>query len=58
MSGKKAGLRVLEDIPQTFKVDDLNWTSEKLARKISIRLMTQEEKMREASKPLYLKRYE
>jgi hypothetical protein len=58
LSGKKAGLRVLEDIPQTFKVDDLNWTSEKLARKISIRLMTQEEKMREASKPLYLKRYE
>jgi hypothetical protein len=58
LSGKKAGLRVLEDIPQTFKVDDLNWTSEKLARKISIRLMTQEEKMREPSKPLYLKRYE
>jgi hypothetical protein len=58
LSGKKAGLRVLEDIPQAFKVDDLNWTSEKLARKISIRLMTQEEKMKEASKPLYLKRYE
>lgn len=58
MSGKKVGLRVLEEIPQTFKIDDVNWDSEKLARKINIKLMTQEEKIREASKPLYLRRYE
>ncbi|MCW4051591.1 MAG: hypothetical protein NWE78_00090 [Candidatus Bathyarchaeota archaeon] len=58
MSGKKASLRVLDQIPQTFKVDDLNWDSAKLACKIGTRLMTREEKMREASKPLYLKRYE
>ncbi len=58
MSRKKANLRTFEEIVQNVKVDELVWDSEKLPLKIRLQSMTQEERVREASKPLYLKRYE
>jgi hypothetical protein len=58
LSRKKANLRTFEEIVQNVKADELVWNSEKLPLKIRLQSMTQEERVREASKPLYLKRYE
>ncbi len=58
MSRKKASLQMFKEIVQNAKADELVWDAEKLPLKIRLQSMTQEERAREASKPLYLKRYE
>ena len=58
MSGKKTSTQVFEEIEQNLRAKENRVELEKLTVKISIKDLTQEEKIQEASKPLYLKRYE
>lgn len=58
MSGKKTSSQVLEEIKQNIKAGNGHIDLEQLTVKISLRDMTQEERMQEASRPLYLRRYE
>lgn len=50
--------QVFEKIEKSFKAERSYADSEEPTVKISLKDMTQEEKIHEASKPLYLKRYE
>jgi hypothetical protein len=59
MSRKQTNASVLEAIKEDVPPDHGSTVDlEKLAIKLSLRSMTLEEKIRAASKPLYLKRYE
>lgn len=58
MKGKKASVQVFEEIKQCLEAERTEAKLEKAVIKISLRDMTQRERMQEASKPLYLKRYE
>lgn len=58
MRGKKVGSQMLKEIKQSLEAEKDHVSLEKLEAKISIRDMTLEERVQEASKPLYLKRYE
>lgn len=58
MSRKKMTYQVLEEIEQQVQVESNETDLERLAVKISLRDMTQQEKIQDASRPLYLKRYE
>ncbi len=50
--------QVFEKIEQNLEVEKDHVDLEKLPFKIRFKDITQEEKIQEASKPLYLKRYE
>jgi len=56
LRGKKSSSQLLEGIRNSFEAEK-NSVLEKLV-KISLRDISQEERIQEASKPLYLKRYE
>ena len=58
MSGKQVGSVVLKEIKQEPKAEEICIDLERLETKENCRVMTREEKMHEASKPLYLMRYE
>lgn len=58
LSGKKTSSQVFEEIEQVLKVEENHISLEKLSAKISLQDITREERMQEASKPLFLKRYE
>lgn len=58
MRGKKTGLQVFKEIEQKLQAEKSCTDFEKLTVKISLKDTTQEWRMQEASKPLYLKRYE
>lgn len=55
---KKTSLQLFEEIKQETVVEKDHIALEKLPVKISLKNITLEEKIQEASKPLYLKRYE
>lgn len=57
MRAKKASSQVFADIESKLEIES-NSCLEKLVVKMSLKDMTQAERMQEASKPLYLKRYE
>ena len=50
--------QVFEEIEKSFEAERSYVDPEEPTVKISLKDMTQEEKIQEASKPLYLKRYE
>jgi hypothetical protein len=58
LRGKKASSQVFEEIEQKFATEKSHRDLEKLTVKISLKDLTQEMKIQEASKPLYLRRYE
>jgi hypothetical protein len=58
MKGKKANSQALEEIEAKLETKKHYLDIEHLSTKISIRDITFEEKIQEACKPLYLKRYE
>lgn len=58
MSGKRMTSQVFEEIKGNPKAEKNHIDLEQLTAKMSLKDMTQEEKIQEASKPLYLKRYE
>lgn len=58
MRGKKTGLQVFKEIEQKLEAEKSCKDLEKLTVKISLKDTTHEWRMQEASKPLYLKRYE
>ncbi len=58
MRGKKTSSQVFAEIDKDLKGEESPPDLEKLAIKISLKDMTLEERIQEASKPLYLKRYE
>ncbi len=58
MKKKKVKSQVLEEIEQHLETEKVVMGLEKLPVRISLRDMTLEERMQEASKPLYLKRSE
>ncbi|MFP3984801.1 MAG: hypothetical protein ACLFU9_02370 [Candidatus Bathyarchaeia archaeon] len=58
MKEKKASLQIFKEIERNLGAKNSDVVLEKLVVKISLNDMTTEEKIREASKPLYLKRYE
>jgi len=55
---KKRTAQVTEEIKQNLNVEENYVELEKLTVAISLKKMTLEEKIQEASKPLFLKRYE
>jgi hypothetical protein len=55
---KKTNTQLLEEIKRNITAEESNVALEKLQAKISLQDITLEEKIQEASKPLYLKRYE
>lgn len=57
MGAKKVSSQVFSDIESKLEIES-HTCLDKLAVKISLKDMTQAERMQEASKPLYLKRYE
>ena len=57
MRAKKVSSQMFSDIESKLEIDSHTFL-EKLAVKISLKDMTQAERIQEASKPLYLKRYE
>ena len=58
MSRKHIGSVALKEIKQEPKAEEICTDLERLEIKENCRVMTREEKMHEASKPLYLMRYE
>ncbi|UCH31862.1 MAG: hypothetical protein JSV05_00185 [Candidatus Bathyarchaeota archaeon] len=58
MRGKKTGSQVLEEIDAKPHSEERYLNVQRFSAKIDIRDITPEQKMQEASKPLYLKRYE
>ena len=58
MCGKQTGQLALKEIKKNPKAEKEHVDWEKLEAKMSFKVMTREEKIQEASKPLYLKRYE
>lgn len=58
MKEKKTNSQLLEEIKRNITAKENNIALEKLQVKISIQDITLEERIQEASKPLYLKRYE
>lgn len=58
MSVKKMSSQVFEEIEKNFEAKRSYVYPKEPTVKISLKDMTQEEKIQEASKPLYLKRYE
>jgi len=55
---KKTNSQLLEEIKRNITAKENNIALEKLQVKISLQDITLEERIQEASKPLYLKRYE
>jgi len=58
LCGKKRGQLALKEIEENLKAEKEHVDWEKLEAKMSFKVMTREEKIQEASKPLYLRRYE
>ncbi|MFQ6068587.1 MAG: hypothetical protein ACE5KD_03490 [Candidatus Bathyarchaeia archaeon] len=58
MNVKKTAPQVFEEIEQNLVAEKEFIDLERITVKISLNDMTREEKIKEASKPLYLKRYE
>ncbi|UCB59901.1 MAG: hypothetical protein JSW72_07225 [Candidatus Bathyarchaeota archaeon] len=58
MREKKRGPQMLDEIEQKLETKNGLIDLEKLTDRISLKDRIQEMKMQEASKPLYLKRYE
>ena len=58
MHGKKACKLAFKEIEKSFTAEREHVDSEKLDAKMSFKVLTLEEKIQEASKPLYLRRYE
>lgn len=58
MKEKKTNSQLLEEIKRNITAKENNIALEKLQVKISLQDITLEERIQEASKPLYLKRYE
>jgi hypothetical protein len=58
LCGKQTGQLALKEIKKNPKAEKERVDWEKLEAKMSFKVMTREEKIQEASKPLYLKRYE
>lgn len=58
MRGKKTSSQVFEGIEPIVEAEKSHGDMDKLTIKISLKDMTLEQKIQEASKPLYLKRYE
>lgn len=58
MREKKRGPQMLDEIEQKLETKNGLIDLEKLTARISLKDRIQEMKMQEASKPLYLKRYE
>jgi len=55
---KKTSSQLCEDVENCFEVEENSPDLERLVTKISLRDSSQEERIQEASKPLYLRRYE
>jgi len=55
---KKTNSQLLEEIKRNTTAEENNVALEKLQVKISLQDITLEERIQEASKPLYLRRYE
>ena len=58
MHEKKACKLALEEIEKRFTTEKGHVDSEKLDAKMSLKVFTHEERIQEAGKPLYLRRYE
>jgi len=58
LSGKQTNSLVFKEIELTPKAEEGHVDLKKLEVKMNFKVMTREEKIQEASKPLYLKRYE
>jgi len=58
LSGKQTNSLIFKEIELTPKDEEGHVDLEKLEVKMNFKVMTREEKIQEASKPLYLKRYE
>lgn len=58
MCGKEACKLAFKEIEKNFTAEKGHKDSEKLDAKMSFKVLTLEEKIQEASKPLYLRRYE
>ena len=58
MSGKTMSVQLIEKIKKEIKTERNYVDVQEQTVKISLKDMTQEEKIQEAIKPLYLKRYE
>jgi hypothetical protein len=58
LQGKKASNLAYKEIEKSFTADKRHFDSEMLDAEIDLKVLTPEEKIQEASKPLYLKRYE
>jgi hypothetical protein len=58
LHGKKASNLAYKEIEKSFTADKRHFDSELLDVKMHLKVLTPEEKIQEAGKPLYLKRYE
>ena len=58
LCGKQTGQLALKEIEKNFKAEKEHVDWETLEARTSFKVMTRKEKIQEASKPLYLKRYE
>jgi len=58
LSRKQTNSLAFKKIKQTPKIEREDIDLEKLEVKMSFKVMTREERIQEANKPLYLKRYE
>jgi len=58
LCGRKTSQLAFKEIEKNFKAEKEHVDWEKLEAKMSFKVMTREEKIQEASKPLYLRRYE
>jgi hypothetical protein len=58
LHGKKASNLAFKEIEKSFTAEKRHFDSEMLDAKMHLKVLTLEEKMHEASKPLYLRRYE
>jgi len=58
LSGNQPATLAFRELKRISRAEEQHAQLENTKAKMNLRVMTQEEKIQEASKPLYLKRYE